>query len=313
MRIVFEPKVEEHEPSLYTSDKRANVINGWGNINEDVISQYKKEGYLIIGNAFTSTEVETAKEELKMMTLADDPQCESVYFEGGLRDLLETDLEKQGNTGKDKDDLSKLALGAVGQELPNLPNATRAHYVRKFMGFTEQHLPLKRLACHEELIALMQTLCGTEDIELFQEMAMIKPPGGREKPWHQDHAYFNYPLDTSIIGVWIALGDVDEKNGCMYLVPGAHKEGPISHFMKRDWQICDTEIYHALAGKRVCAPMKAGDVLIFDSKLPHGTPKNNTDEYRWAVQLHYKGTRAIPCTDEQRLEVFGSEGKNVSC
>ena len=142
---------------------------------------------------------------------------------------------------------------------------------------------------------------------------MIKPPGGREKPWHQDHAYFNYPIETSVVGVWIALGDVDENNGCMFLVPGAHKQGPILHFMKRDWQICDDEIYSALAGKRVCAPMKAGDVLIFDSKLPHGTPKNNTDDYRWAVQLHYMATRSIACSDEDRLALFGSEGKNVTC
>lgn len=311
MRIVFEPKIEEHESLLYAADKTATIVNGWNGVNDETIAQYQKNGYLIIGNAYTPQEVEIAKEELKAMTLADDPQCESVYFEGGLRDLL--DAELQSGNGKSKDDKSKLALGAVGEQMPNLPSEARAPYVRKFMGFTEQHQPLKRLAIHEELIKLMQRLCGTADIELFQEMAMIKPPGGREKPWHQDHAYFNYPLNTSIIGVWIALGDVDEKNGCMYMVPGAQNDGPIAHFMKRDWQICDTEIYKALAGKRVCAPMKAGDVLIFDSKLPHGTPKNQTDEYRWAVQLHYRGTRAIGCTDEQRLAVFGSEGKNVSC
>ncbi|MFW6213947.1 MAG: phytanoyl-CoA dioxygenase family protein [Spirochaetota bacterium] len=37
-------------------------------------------------------------------------------------------------------------------------------------------------------------------------MALVKPPGGREKPWHQDHACFDLPLDSTIVGVWIALG-----------------------------------------------------------------------------------------------------------
>ena len=32
-------------------------------------------------------------------------------------------------------------------------------------------------------------------------MALLKPPGGgREKPWHQDKAYFNLTLDTPVVG-----------------------------------------------------------------------------------------------------------------
>ena len=34
---------------------------------------------------------------------------------------------------------------------------------------------------------------------------MIKPPGGREKPRHQDHAYFKLPLSTPVVGVWLAV------------------------------------------------------------------------------------------------------------
>ena len=308
MKVIFEPKINEHDPSLYQSDKIANTIDGWNGINEEVVRQYERDGYLIVANAYSTDEVELAKKELADMTLADDPHCESIYYEGDIRQLIQLDQDNA------KDDKGKqLAMGAIGEELPKLPPKTRAAYVRKFMGFTNTHPPLGRLAHKPELLQLVSALTGLKDIELFQEMAMIKPPGGREKPWHQDHAYFNYPIDTSIVGVWIALGDVNEENGCMYLVPGMHKQGPILHFMRRDWQICDSEIYETLAGKRVCAPMKAGDVLIFDSKLPHGTPKNKTDEYRWAVQLHYKGIKANMCEDEQRLKLFGSEGKNVSC
>jgi len=308
MRVVFEPKIEEHDPSLYQSDKIAEYIDGWESIDQHAIDQYRRDGYLIVSRAYGPGEVADAKNELAAMTLADDPNCESVYYEGDIRSQLKLD---QDNTKDEKG--KQLAMGSIDDHLPSLPAETRAAYVRKFMGFTETHPPLRRLAFKPELLDLLRRITGTNDIELFQEMAMIKPPGGREKPWHQDHAYFNYPLETSIVGVWLALGDVNEENGCMYLVPGAHNQGPMLHFMRRDWQICDAEIYEALAGKRVCAPMKAGDVLIFDSKLPHGTPKNKTSDYRWAVQLHYKATSSRPWEDEERLKVFGSEGKNVSC
>ncbi len=38
----------------------------------------------------------------------------------------------------------------------------------------------------------METDDGLRDREWRQEMALLKPAGGgREKPWHQDAAYFN--------------------------------------------------------------------------------------------------------------------------
>ena len=145
---------------------------------------------------------------------------------------------------------------------------------------------------------------------LYQEMAMLKPPMGREKPWHQDHAYFNFALDTRIVGVWFALEDVDEENGCMFVVPGGHHDGPMTHFLRRDWQICDTDI---LPLPRIAVPMSAGDVLFFHSKLPHGTPINRTNSMRWAVQYHFVPASAVPTDDALRMAAFGSEGKDVAC
>ena len=59
--------------------------------------------------------------------------------------------------------------------------------------------------------------------------------------------------------------------------------------------------------------MAAGDVLLFDGKLPHGTPANRTAEFRWAVQYHYRPAAAILVDDEARLAAFGSEGRDVTC
>lgn len=312
MKVVYEPKAKDHDPSLYVAEKTASFLDGWDAVDERSIQQYREEGYLIIKGGFTPDEVASAQLELSKMTLADDPQCESIYYEGTMRELIASD-PVDDKTQPDAKSLEGLALGFSGTNLPGLEPEIRARYVRKFMGFTASHPPLKSQAEHPRLLALVRRLCQETEIDLFQEMAMIKPPGGREKPWHQDHAYFNYPLDTRIVGVWISLGKVTPENGCMFLMPGMHKHGPIPHFMRRDWQICDDDILTQLTAHRVAAPMDGGDVLIFDSKLPHGTPKNNTDEYRWAVQLHYRSARSKPCRDEDRMANFGSEGKDVTC
>ena len=64
---------------------------------------------------------------------------------------------------------------------------------------------------------------------------------------------------------------------------------------------------------RVAVPMAAGDVLLFDGKLPHGTPVHRPGGHRWAVQYHYRWPAAVAVNDEARLAAFGSEGRGVTC
>ena len=97
----------------------------------------------------------------------------------------------------------------------------------------------------------------------------------------------------------------------MRLVRGGHRAGPALHFLRRDWQICDSHL--ARSTERVAAPMEAGDCLLFDALLPHGTPRNDTSQTRWALQYHYVPVGAERVTDDERLSVFGAEGKDVTC
>ena len=147
------------------------------------------------------------------------------------------------------------------------------------------------LAQHPQMIAVLARLIGATP-ELFQDQALLKPPLiGREKPWHQDNAYFNLPPETAVVGVWIALDEATPENGCMYVIPGWHRAGPVVHFKRRDWQICDTDV---AADAAWTVPLKPGGCLIFHGLLHHGTPPSRSPQRRRALQFHYKpaGTRA---------------------
>jgi phytanoyl-CoA hydroxylase len=195
-------------------------------------------------------------------------------------------------------------------DVDSLSPAERQDYVRKFMWFVEFDERLKALAYHPQLTALLQTLLGAPPA-LFQDMALLKPPRiGREKPWHQDHAYFDLPLNTPVVGVWIALDEATIDNGCMMVYPGSHRAGPVVHFQRRDWQICDT--YERSAGA-MAVPLKPGGALFFHSLLQHGTPANSSTQRRRAVQFHYAPADAVKTSTEERLAIFGEEGKDVTC
>jgi len=97
-------------------------------------------------------------------------------------------------------------------------------------------------------------------------MALIKPPLiGSEKPWHQDNAYFAVEDLDGVVGRWIALDDVTIENGCMHMLSGQHRHGPMRHHHKLGCEIMPERIDSSKAipatGASVSSPpqFKPGD------------------------------------------------------
>jgi len=309
LRVVFEPRAEPHAPDLYAYDAVVEGVEGFEAVGKAEFARYHEDGYLLVRRAFSGPEVKAARAALHELGTSDTPACEAVYFEGAIRALLSS-LADEPRDDKRRLDYEDLALGHTHDRLPELASSLRFQYVRKFMGFADRDPSLGSIAEHAGLANVLERLLGGRP-QLYQDMAMIKPPGGREKPWHQDRAYFNLAQETPVAAAWIALDAATPENGCMRLIPGEHRRGPLVHFMRRDWQICDAHLPGRT--KRVAAPMEAGDCLLFDALLPHGTPRNDTSQARWALQYHYVPVGAEPVADEERLAVFGTQGKNVTC
>ncbi len=308
IKVFYEPVATAHASDLYDTRNRHPSITTARALSEDGRTDYERDGVVLVSDVFATREIAAARDCLEAMTRVDSPACEAIWYEGGIRDRLRLDATR--DHGAASNQLSdRFALGQEAHSLPRMAPAERARYVRKFMGFLASNPPLRAIANHPRLLALVRHVLGAEP-RLFQEMAMIKPPGGREKPWHQDHAYFNLGIDERIVGIWIPLEEASVDNGCMVALRGAHKHGPRLHFKLRDWQLCDSDVGD---DQRVALPMRPGEVMMFDGKLPHGTATNRTDQFRWAIQFHYVAAMARAASDDERLAAFGADGKNVTC
>lgn len=257
-------------------------IQGLAAVTDDDIQSFHDRGYLVIHDAFTQAETQAGLQGLIDLISGANPKFEGFQIESAV-----------------KDKLNDLAL------------EERQDAIRKLSYFVEYDQRLKALAFHPPLLNVLARIIGEDPLNMFQDMALLKPPRiGGEKPWHQDMAYFNVPLDCTVVGVWIALDEATPENGCMMVIPGSHKQGAVPHFKRRDWQICDTDIYNDGA---VAVPLKSGSILLFHGLIHHGTPANRSIHRRRAVQFHYRAN-SIPATpDEDRLAIFGSEGKGVTC
>lgn len=276
---------QRESADLYRHDELAQPVQGVDALDDAHTRFYAEHGYLAVESFFTADEVATTRAALGDLLHGRVAAFNSLMFESGVKDSLAT-----------------------------MSEAARADAVRKVSKFVQFEPRLDALSKHPRLVAAVERLMGRR-AQLFQDMAMLKPPRmGREKPWHQDHAYFDLPSEDRVVGVWIALDRATPANGCMHVLDGGHRDGAIIHFKRRDWQICDTQVMDYKA-KHPCVavPLAPGGVLFFDSFLPHGTPTNDSDQRRWAVQFHYAPADAVKCSEADRLERFGSEGKDVEC
>jgi len=279
-QIRFDSSDGDHAPDLYNFDDIATGVEYLTDVGPEQIRQFEDHGYLVVTKALTPRQVKDAKD--------------------GLADLIED---------RGKTEYQLMFEAAVKDRIDTLTNEERHNAIRKVFHFYGADDRLDAVADLPDLIAVLQKL-GLSSPKMFQAMALLKGKGGREKPWHQDHAYFNVPLTDRIVGCWIAIDEATPENGCMHIVPKQLE--PRIHFKRRDWQICDTDM-NALPAKRLAVPLPPGGILFFDSKLVHGTPTNHSDKRRQALQYHYLDESSGTMTTEERMEIFGSEGKDVEC
>ena len=277
----IDPGIEESAIHLYRATGTAAGVADFAAVTDEQVARFHDQGFLVIDEAFSAVETAAALEGVLDLIDGRYPAFRGVQFEAKAHD-----------------------------DLAAMPREEKQDAVRKLADFVAHESRLHAIAHHPALRDVVARIVG-EPPDLYQDQALLKPPFiGREKPWHQDNAFFSLPPTATVVGVWIALDEALPENGCMHVIPGSHRQGPVVHFQRRDWQLCDNDV----AVERVLAvPLRPGGCLLFHGLLHHGTPPSRSPRRRRALQFHYKPASVERVDDEWRLAVFGSEGKNVTC
>ena len=101
---------------------------------------------------------------------------------------------------------------------------------------------------------------------------------GRCFPWHQDAGYGSGP--TAYITVWTALDEVDIHNGCLWVIPGSHRQGIFPHEVryKNDRDYAGSFMVLPPADEANAEPVKlnSGDVVMMDAKTIHQSRQNHS-------------------------------------
>lgn len=161
------------------------------------------------------------------------------------------------------------------------------------------------------LAEIARRLCRAQAVRLWHDQALLKQPeDSRPTPWHQDLPY--WPMnEPGALSLWMALDDVDERNGAMSFVPGSQRVGALPGINLVDPQDLFAMVPKGeLAGTRpVTARMKAGSCTFHNGLTFHYAAANQTDRPRRAMVIIYMpdGTtfngKGHICTNGLGLEV----------
>lgn len=132
---------------------------------------------------------------------------------------------------------------------------------------------------------IMETLTFLYDKEPFP-FSTINFIKGSNQPLHSDTIHFHTIPHLWMVGVWIALEDVDETNGSLRIIPGSHKwpvyeyhnlnlphpddieDGEATNY--RVYEDFLVELIKAKGASEKIVKMKKGQALIWAANMLHG-------------------------------------------
>jgi phytanoyl-CoA hydroxylase len=186
----------------------------------------------------------------------------------------------------------KEELNGMNQELDGCeapPQSSGEHE-----GFTYQLAMLtdktKHFAHDERILTLIEDIVKP-GIAIFSSKLLTKLPHSPSVcHWHQDDAYYTEVVNSDTrMSIWVPLQDTDEKNGCLWIVPGSHKQGLQPYTIQNNGtcrKALDEEQVDLSKAEPV--PMKAGSILLFNALTWHSSKGNETEQVRRAFIVSYQ-------------------------
>lgn len=177
-------------------------------------------------------------------------------------------------------------------------------YGNKIMFGYRQSALLRSIGEDSRLNRLLDALLPGKPV-LFQSINFLS---GSQQKTHSDSIHMTtFPLG-GLLGVWVALEDIDETNGALHYYPGSHK---LPYYLNKDydnigtkWMIGpkDYTEYEKMMERKIVENQlqkeifraKKGDVLIWHANIFHGGEKHlDKTKTRKSMVFHYYDNECI--------------------
>lgn len=244
-------------------------------LNRSQIDFFNKEGYLLVKNLLSLSEVEEYRN----------------IYEDFLSNKIDAgryraDLAGQNDTAKNNGTEKITQIMVPGRLLPEL----------------------LQKALHLRSTAIARQLLG-DDLDLDFDMLIDKAPfTNAPTPWHQDCAYWISMPDRRAVSCWVALDEAVKDNGCMWYVPKSHLHEVRPH--KPSAKGGGALMCEASESEAIALEIQPGDCIFHHGQTLHYSRGNSTAKRRRAFITNFRPESMIRYEREQGYDHTGERKVN---
>ncbi len=137
---------------------------------------------------------------------------------------------------------------------------------------------------------------GLKKPAILQSMYLFKQPKiGSPVFCHQDSSFLYTEPDT-LLGLWLAIDDAVIENGCLWVIPSAHREALKFRTLfdkngKQNYTILDERPWSM--ENMIPLEVKKGSLVILHGRAPHMSKANLSNKSRHAYAMHLMCTESF--------------------
>lgn len=246
------------------------------------LERYRHDGFLMLERFASDEECDRLRARMDQLLAAFDPE--------GVRTVFATDDQRhaQDSWFLDSGDKIRFFFEPDAFDERGRLRQPKERSVNKAGHALHDLDSVFAAFSHEPRFATVAAAIGFVQPLLLQSMYIFKQPRiGGEVTCHQDSSFLHTePL--SCVGLWLALEDATEANGCMWAEPGGHHRPLQARFVREGdaTRMVTLDAEPLPVDGLVPLPAAKGTLVLLHGQLPHRSGANRSAHSRHAYALH---------------------------